>query len=143
MQNNFECIFKLVVALTFLMCVVCSHYQYSFLMFYIIFLFSFFFVCFIFLNERQQKERKKKKKRKKVESRNKFSIWKPLRSNYFFILIIKVMVSATEASIGILKVMYKHNVDNNEDACFKDRHIYIFNCKNKYQYFLKYLFDPE
>ena len=53
MQNNFECIFKLVVALTFLMCVVCSHYQYSFLMFYIIFLFSFFFfVCFIFLNER-------------------------------------------------------------------------------------------
>ena len=25
MQNNFECIFKLVVALTFLMCVVCSH----------------------------------------------------------------------------------------------------------------------
>ena len=59
MQNNFECIFKLVVALTFLMCVVCSHYQYSFLMFYIILLFSFF-VCFISLNERQQKERKKK-----------------------------------------------------------------------------------
>ena len=57
MQNNFECIFKLVVALTFLMCVVCSHYQYSFLMFYIIFYFHFF-VCFIFLNERQQKERK-------------------------------------------------------------------------------------
>ena len=82
MQNNFECIFKLVVALTFLMCVVCSHYQYSFLMFYIIFLFSFFFVCFIFLNERQQKERKKK--RKKVESRIKFSIWKPFWSNYFF-----------------------------------------------------------
>ena len=25
MQNNFECIFKLIVALTFLMCVVCSH----------------------------------------------------------------------------------------------------------------------
>ena len=46
MQNNFECIFKLVVALAFLMCVVCSHYQYSFLMFYIIFLFSFFFVLF-------------------------------------------------------------------------------------------------
>ena len=87
MQNNFECSFKLVVALTFLMCVVCSHYQYSFLMFYIIFLFSFFFVCFIFLNERQQKERKKSKKRKKVESRIKFSIWKPFWSNYFFILI--------------------------------------------------------
>ena len=64
MQNNFECIFKLVVALTFLMSVVCSHYQYSFLMFYIIFLFSFFFVCFIFLNERQQKKKKKKKERK-------------------------------------------------------------------------------
>ena len=89
MQNNFECIFKLVVALTFLMSVVCSHYQYSFLMFYIIFLFSFFFVCFIFLNERQQKEeeKKKKKERKKVESRIKFSIWKPFWSNYFFILI--------------------------------------------------------
>ena len=51
MQNNFECIFKLVVALTFLMCVVCSHYQYSFLMFYIIFLYSFFFCLLIFLNE--------------------------------------------------------------------------------------------
>ena len=63
MQNNFECIFKLVVALTFLMCVVCSHYQYSFLMFYIIFLFSFFFVCLIFLNERQQKERKKNERK--------------------------------------------------------------------------------
>ena len=61
MQNNFECIFKLVVALTFLMSVVCSHYQYSFLMFYIIFLFSFFFVCFIFLNERQQKKKKERK----------------------------------------------------------------------------------
>ena len=63
MQNNFECIFKLVVALTFLMSVVCSHYQYSFLMFYIIFLFSFFFVCFIFLNERQQKKKKKKERK--------------------------------------------------------------------------------
>ena len=62
MQNNFECIFKLIVALTFLMCVVCSHYQYSFLMFYIILLFSFFF---IFLNERQQKGRKKKETNKK------------------------------------------------------------------------------
>ena len=60
MQNNFECIFKLVVALTFLMCVVCSHYQYSFLMFYIIFFIFIFFVCFIFLNERQQIERKNK-----------------------------------------------------------------------------------
>ena len=62
MQNNFECIFKLIVALTFLMCVVFSHYQYSFLMFYIILLFSFFF--FIFLNERQQKGRKKKETNK-------------------------------------------------------------------------------
>ena len=53
------------------------------------------------------------------------------------------MVSAIEASIGILKVMYKHYMDNNEDASFKDRHICIFNCKNKYQYFLKYWFDPE
>ena len=34
MQNNFECIFKLIVAFTFLMRVVCSHYQYSFFMFY-------------------------------------------------------------------------------------------------------------
>ena len=59
MQNNFECIFKLIVALTFLMCVVCSHYQYSFLMFYIILLFSFFF-----LNEIQQKGRKKKQRNK-------------------------------------------------------------------------------
>ena len=40
MQNNFECIFILIVALTFLMCVVCSHYQYSFLMCNIILLFS-------------------------------------------------------------------------------------------------------
>ena len=36
------------------------------------------------------------------------------------------MVSAIEASIGILKVMYKHYMDNNEDASFKDRHIYVF-----------------
>ena len=82
MQNNFECIFKLVVALTFLMSVVCSHYQYSFLMFYIIFLFSFF--CLFYFLERKTA---KKKKRKKVESRIKFSIWKPFWSNYFFILI--------------------------------------------------------
>ena len=63
MQNNFECIFKLIVALTFVMCVVCSRYQYSFLMFYIILLFSFY-VFFIFLNERQKKEVKIKKQRK-------------------------------------------------------------------------------
>ena len=147
MQNNFECIFKLVVALTFLMCVVCSHYQYSFLMFYIMFLFSFFVCLFYFLERKtakRKKEKKKKKKRKKVESRIKFSIWKPFWSNFFFILINQgIMVSAIEASIGILKVMYKHYMDNNEDASFKDRHICIFNCKNKYQYFLKYLFDPE
>ena len=43
MKKNFECIFKLIVALTFLMCVVRSHYQYSFLMFYITLLFSFFY----------------------------------------------------------------------------------------------------
>ena len=49
MQNNFECIFKLIVALTFLMCVVCSHCQYSFLMFYIILLFSFSFFFFFFM----------------------------------------------------------------------------------------------
>ena len=85
MQNNFECIFKLVVALTFLMSVVCSHYQYSFLMFYIIFLFSFFFCLFYFLERKTAK--RKKKERKKVESRIKFSIWKPFWSNYFFILI--------------------------------------------------------
>ena len=48
MQNNFECIFELIVALTFLMFVVCSHYLYSFLMFYIILLF-FCFVLFYFL----------------------------------------------------------------------------------------------
>ena len=66
MQNNFECIFKLVVALTFLMCVVCSHIQFSFLMFYIIFLFSFFF-CFLYFLERKaakKKEKKEKKERK-------------------------------------------------------------------------------
>ena len=62
---------------------------------------------------------------------------------FFSSWLIKVMVSAIEASKGILKVMYKHYMDNNEDASFKDRHICIFNCKNKYQYFVKYLFDPE
>ena len=51
MQNNFECYFKLTVALTFLICVVCSHYQYSFLMFYIILLFSFLFFNQIFYME--------------------------------------------------------------------------------------------
>ena len=66
MQNNFECIVKLIVALTFLMCAVCSHYQYSFLMFYIVLLFSFF--LFYFLNEKQQK--KKKKERKKIKKVN-------------------------------------------------------------------------
>ena len=43
MQNSFECIFRLIVALTLLMCVVCSQYQYSFLMFYTVLLFSFFY----------------------------------------------------------------------------------------------------
>ena len=36
------------------------------------------------------------------------------------------MVSAIEASIGILKVIYKHYMDNNENADFKHRHIYVF-----------------
>ena len=37
MKNNFNVfVLKLIVALIFLMCVVCSHCQYSFLMFYII-----------------------------------------------------------------------------------------------------------
>ena len=65
MQNNFECIFKLVVALTFLMSVVCSHYQYSFLMFYIIYLFSFF-CLFYFLERKTAKRKKKKKKERKL-----------------------------------------------------------------------------
>ena len=39
--------------------------------------------------------------------------------------------------------MYKHYMGNNEDADFKGRHICIFNSKNKYQYFLRYLRDPE
>ena len=64
----FECIFKLVVALTFLMCVVCS--QKSVFLFNVLrYIFIFiFFVCFIFLNERQQKEGKKKKKKKERRS---------------------------------------------------------------------------
>ena len=50
MQSNFECIFKLIVALEFLMCVVCSLYQYSLLMFYITLIFSFYvFCCFFFV----------------------------------------------------------------------------------------------
>ena len=62
MQNNFECIFKLIVALTFLMCVVCSHYQYSFLMYYIILLFSFFYFLERKTAIRKKKERKKQRK---------------------------------------------------------------------------------
>ena len=47
MQNNFECIFKLIIALTFLMCVVCLHNQYSILMFYIILIiYNISIVCF-------------------------------------------------------------------------------------------------
>ena len=65
MQNNFEYIFKLIVASTFLTCVVCSHYQYSFLMFYITLLFIFYvFFFFIFLNERQKKGIKEKETKK-------------------------------------------------------------------------------
>ena len=63
MQNNFECVFKLTVALTFLMCVVCSNYQYSFLMFYIILLLFSFFCLFYFL-ERKTAKRKKKERKK-------------------------------------------------------------------------------
>ena len=54
---------KLIVALTFLMRVACSHYQYSFLMFYSILSFIFYMFC-IFLNERQNKVRKKKETNK-------------------------------------------------------------------------------
>ena len=60
MQINFECIFKLIAALTFLMCVVCLHYQYSFLMFcFTLSFFSLYVVLFffIFLNERQIKRK--------------------------------------------------------------------------------------
>ena len=66
MQNNFECIFKLIVALTFLKRVVCSHYQYSFLMFYIILLFYLFifFVCLFYFLERKTAKRKKKERAK-------------------------------------------------------------------------------
>ena len=46
MQNNFECIFKLVVALTFLMCVVCSHISSPFTVLHYIFIFIFLFVLF-------------------------------------------------------------------------------------------------
>ena len=62
MQNNFESIFKFIVALTFLMCVVCSHYQYSFLMFYFILPFSFYvfllyFFCLFYFLERKTEKR--------------------------------------------------------------------------------------
>ena len=77
MQNNFE----LIVALTFLMCVVCSHYQYSFFMFYII-LFSFYVFLFYFLERKTEKGRKKKETIKK-----KIKKVKPFWSNYFFRLI--------------------------------------------------------
>ena len=85
MQNNFECILKLIVVLTFLMCVVCSHYLYSFLMFTSYYYFHIVFFCshyqytflmftsyyyfqimffFVFLNERHKKERKEKERNK-------------------------------------------------------------------------------
>ena len=65
-SSAFSALIKLVVALTFLMSVVCSHYQYSFLMFYIIFLFSFF-VCLFYFLERKTAKRKRKKKKKKTK----------------------------------------------------------------------------
>ena len=90
MQINFECIFKLIVALTFLMCAffALSVYVLHYIIIFVFFFFFFFF-CFIFLNQRQQKGRKKKETKniKKVNSRMKFSIWKPFWSNYFFRLI--------------------------------------------------------
>ena len=48
MQNNFECIFILIVALTFLMCFVCLHYQNSFfnVLHYIVISSLCFFCCF-------------------------------------------------------------------------------------------------
>ena len=63
MQNNFECIFKLIVALTFLMCVVCLHYQYSFfhVLHYSIFILRF---C-LFYSLVRKTEKMKKKERKK------------------------------------------------------------------------------
>ena len=74
MQNDFECIFELIVALTFLMCVVCSRYQYSFLMFYIILLFSYLFVLFSWTKDSKKEEKGKKetKKIKIVKARIKF-----------------------------------------------------------------------
>ena len=110
-------------------------------MFYIIFLFSFFlFVLFSWTKDSKKKEKKKKRKLNHELNFLYGNLFGPI---IFSSWLIKVMVSAIEASIGILKAMYKHYMDNNEDASFKDRHICIFNCKNKYQYFLKYLFDPE
>ena len=88
--RTFECIFKLIVALTFLMCVVCSHYQYSFLMFYIILLFSFYvclFVCLFydyFLERKTEKREVKLKKIKKVESRIKIFYMETFLVQLFF-----------------------------------------------------------
>ena len=61
------------------MCVVCLHYQHSFLMFYIILLFSFYVFLFYFLERKTEKRSKKKdtKKIKRVKSRIKVSIGKP------------------------------------------------------------------
>ena len=92
---------------------------------------------------KDSKKKKKKKKERKLNHELNFLYGNLFGPIIFSSWLIKVMVSAIEASIGILKVMYKHYMDNNEGASFKDRHICIFNCKNKYQYFLKYLFDPE
>ena len=71
------------------MCVVSSHYQYSFLMFYIILLFSF---CGFFLfssmkdrtKEEKKKETNKQRNKEKIKSRIKFSLCKPFWSDYFF-----------------------------------------------------------
>ena len=53
------------------------------------------------------------------------------------------MVSTTEASIGILKVMYKHYMDNNEDASFKDRRICILIAKTNISIFSNICLIPN
>ena len=69
MQNNFECIFKLVVALTFLMCVfnVCCLFALSVFLFNVlhyIFIFFFFFLFVLFSRTKDSKKKEKKKEKK-------------------------------------------------------------------------------
>ena len=65
MQNNFECIFKLIVALIFLMCVVCSHYHCSFLMFSLYYYFDLIFFYFLELKTEKKEEKKKETNKRK------------------------------------------------------------------------------